>query len=256
MSSSTYAERVVVLRKTKLGESDLIFTLLAEDGSQVRAVAKGARKPTSPFASRLELFSQADLLLARGRSLDIVKEARLSCGHAALRDDLVLSACASCGVELLAKVSQPGLESPRLFPLTCAALSCLEGADADHAAALAAAFLLKIFAFSGLRPSFLRCAGCGGTLDPAEADGPVRFSVADGGSLCGNCRGALGTQAVSAACVAWGEALMRSTFSEVGGREVDRRACADVLALCQDWASFHVGSRLRSLDFLMPLLGV
>ena len=77
MSQPTYGARGIVLRKTKLGEGDLVVTLLSEDGSQLRAVAKGARKPTSPFASRLELYSVADALLARGRSLDIVKEARL-----------------------------------------------------------------------------------------------------------------------------------------------------------------------------------
>ena len=55
MASATYTARAIVLRKTKLGESDLIVTLLAQDGSQARAVAKGARKPSSPFAARLEL---------------------------------------------------------------------------------------------------------------------------------------------------------------------------------------------------------
>ena len=50
----TYDARAIVLRKTKLGESDLIVTLLAQDGSQARAVAKGARKPARPFAARLE----------------------------------------------------------------------------------------------------------------------------------------------------------------------------------------------------------
>ncbi len=78
MASATYTARAIVLRKTKLGESDLIVTLLAQDGSQIRAVAKGARKPSSPFAARLELYSSVDLLCSKGRSLDIVKEARIA----------------------------------------------------------------------------------------------------------------------------------------------------------------------------------
>ena len=52
MGERTRNDRVVVLRKTKLGESDLILTLLSSDGSQIRAVAKGARKPKSPFSTR------------------------------------------------------------------------------------------------------------------------------------------------------------------------------------------------------------
>ena len=88
MARPTYTARVIVVRKTKLGESDLILSLLTEDGSQLRAVAKGARKPKSSFASRLELFSVADILCAKGRSLDVVSEARLVEGNAALRNDI------------------------------------------------------------------------------------------------------------------------------------------------------------------------
>ena len=60
----TYRTRAIVLDRTKLGETDLILTLLAEDGSQRRAVAKGARKPGGRLAARVELFSECDLLLA------------------------------------------------------------------------------------------------------------------------------------------------------------------------------------------------
>lgn len=47
MASPTYRCNALVLKKTKLGESDLILTCLKDDGSQLRAVAKGARKPTN-----------------------------------------------------------------------------------------------------------------------------------------------------------------------------------------------------------------
>ena len=42
----TKRTRALVLDTTKLGEQDLILTLLGETGVQLRAVAKGARKPT------------------------------------------------------------------------------------------------------------------------------------------------------------------------------------------------------------------
>ena len=82
MASPTKTITALVLRRTKLGETDVIVTLLAEDGSQVKAVAKGARKPTSSFASRLELYSVAKILVAEGKNLDIVKEVRLLEGNA------------------------------------------------------------------------------------------------------------------------------------------------------------------------------
>ena len=68
MAGPTYSLHAIVLRKTKLGESDLILTLLAEDGRQVRAVAKGARKPNSAFSSRLEIFAEVEALMASGKN--------------------------------------------------------------------------------------------------------------------------------------------------------------------------------------------
>ena len=71
--AKAYNERCIVLKHTKLGETDAIVTMLASDGSQVRAVAKGLRKPGNRIGARLELFCEADLLLHEGKSLDIVR---------------------------------------------------------------------------------------------------------------------------------------------------------------------------------------
>ena len=95
MAADTYSLQALVLRKTKLGETDLIVTLLAQDGRQVRAVAKGARKPNSSFATRLEIFSEVDLLLVCGKSLDIVKEAKLFNAHIGVREDMEHAAAAA-----------------------------------------------------------------------------------------------------------------------------------------------------------------
>ena len=54
--SRTYRTKVLVLDKTKFKETDLILTMLDERGRQVRAVAKGARKPGGRLAARCELF--------------------------------------------------------------------------------------------------------------------------------------------------------------------------------------------------------
>ena len=75
--SRTYRTKAIVLDKTKLKETDLILTLVDQTGRQVRAVAKGARKPGSRLAARCELCCEVDLLLAHGRSLDIVSQAEL-----------------------------------------------------------------------------------------------------------------------------------------------------------------------------------
>ena len=251
MASATYTARAIVLRKTKLGESDLIVTLLAQDGSQVRAVAKGARKPSSPFAARLELYSSVDLLCSEGRSLDIVKEARIASSHERLRRDLEHAACAAPMAELLDRVTQEGLANPRLFALTEAALDALDGALAPQAPAVCAAHLLKALAFSGLRPSLSSCAVCGADVPGgAEAGTVVPLSFCEGGVVCPACRPSVEAQGVPAATVAWCSALMGSTFAEIAELDVPPSASFAVLRFCQQWAHEHVGANLKSLNFL------
>lgn len=249
MAQPTYHVRALVLRRTKLGESDLILTLLAEDGSQKRVVAKGARKPRSSFAARTEPGCQIEALCVLGRNLDILKEVRLTAAHAALRRSLEGAAASAPMLELLARESQSSLENPRLFAATERALATMDSADDPHRLALAAAHLLKILAFSGLRPSLEVCVGCGAPVDLSEG-ARVPFSAIEGGVVCECCRGSFETVAVGAATLRWARYFLGSPFDEIAAGEQDLSATFAVLHLVQSLVRAHVGSPLKSLEFL------
>ena len=70
-----YRDEGVVLRTTKLGEADRIVTLLTRSHGKIRAVAKGVRRVKSRFGGRLEPFMRVDVLIATGRTLDVVSQA-------------------------------------------------------------------------------------------------------------------------------------------------------------------------------------
>lgn len=252
MAQQTYTARVIVLRKTKLGETDLILSLLAQNGSQLRAVAKGARRPSSQFASRLELGAEADVLFARGRSLDIVKEVRLCAGNGALRQSIERTAAATPMLELLDRITQADLENPKLFACTSAALCALDGADALHAPAISAAHLLKTFAFAGVRPTLDSCCLCGQPIDAQQADAQVQgiaFSYAEGGVECQACVTPDAVR-INAAIISWARALLGMRFSDIAHTDIDQSSIFGVLRLCQAWAHMHASTNLKSLAFL------
>ncbi len=65
-----------VLSRTKLSEQDLIITFLTSEGEKLEAVAKGARKPGSRLAARVDLFCVVDVLLTWYKgSLPYIQEA-------------------------------------------------------------------------------------------------------------------------------------------------------------------------------------
>ncbi|MCL2024996.1 MAG: DNA repair protein RecO [Coriobacteriia bacterium] len=158
----TYPLTAVVLRKTKLGETDLILTMLGADGALYRAVAKGARKPGSKFGGRGEPATVLDLLIAKGRTLDVISDARIRCSHAVLREDYDLVHTTSALLDFAATVSQEGLDEPDLYDLTGKALDALESCTGNPARGerYLLAYLIKAAALCGFHSG----------LDPTAAD--------------------------------------------------------------------------------------
>ena len=242
----TYRSRAIVLDRTKLGETDLILTLLADDGRQLRCVAKGARKPGGKLAGKVQLFSECDLLLAKGRSLDVVAEASLLDPHPELRGELERVSAASAVCEVARLCCFEDAEDPFLPAITSRALTaCEEARDRSHLDLVDAAFAFKVLAHGGWRPELDGCCSCG---DPA----PSRFSPLAGGLLCESCaRDVAGAEPVSPSQVAWLRALLSSTFDELLSASVDEQTGVWLLSCAHRWAATHLDARLRAMEFAL-----
>ena len=70
-----YNDEAVVLRTFPLGEADRIVVMLTRNHGKVRAVAKGVRRLKSRFGGRLEPFMRVNMLIAKGKSLDVISQA-------------------------------------------------------------------------------------------------------------------------------------------------------------------------------------
>lgn len=246
--SRTYRERAIILDHTKLREQDLILTLLAQTGCQIRAVAKGARKPGGRLASRTDLFSEADLLLAHGRNLDIVTEAELVDPHAHLRGDLNRVSAASALSEVARLTCYEEVGDAFLYPILSRALrACEEAPDQERLDVAVAAYVFKVLAHSGWRPELRHCIACG------DAD-VSRFSVAAGGVVCESCaKNIPGAEPVTKAQVAWLRALIGSTFDELMAAPLDLDTSTFLASLAHRWAATHLEARLRAFEFMLSL---
>ncbi len=259
MAESTYSARAIVLRRTRLKETDLIITALSSDGRQIRAVAKGARRPSSVFAARLELYTEVDLLCARGRGdLDIVKEARIVAVHAGDMSP-EFSVMAAVVAEAAEKLTHVEVASPKICALTRAVFDRLDALAScgglrdewNRATAMLAAYLLKAFAFTGFRPTFAQCAVCGSEVD-LRAESDALFSVIDGGVVCRECRlEASSVHAVPAPMIVWADYLLHSPFDAICADYPELAVSHGVLRICRDWMNVHAGIRLKSLNSLL-----
>ena len=158
--SRPYRPKANVLDKTKLKETDLILTLVDQTGRQVRAVAKGARKPGSRLAARCELCCEVDLLLAHGRSLDIVSQAELVAAPLGSQPSYELLMSASAVAEVARHCTYEDAEDPFVFAITRAVLAQLSSLDAPHLDLIVAAYVFKLLSHIGYLPDCSSCVAC------------------------------------------------------------------------------------------------
>lgn len=246
-AARTYRTTAVVLSKTKLKETDLILTLLDESGCQVRAVAKGARKPGSRTAARCEVFCTVDLLLARGRSLDVVSQVELVSAPLGPAPSLEALTAASAIADIARLCSFEDARDPFVHAITRSALAHVGacGADAPHLDVITAAYVFKLLSHVGYRPVLDACAACG---DPA----PTRFSAAAGGLVCASCATTIaGSKPLEPGMADWLRSLIGLTFDELAAAPVDAFRASLLLAHAHVWAATHLDCRLRSLEFML-----
>jgi DNA repair protein RecO (recombination protein O) len=107
----------LVLRTRPLTETSLIVQWLTRDYGRVDTVAKGARRPKSPFRGQLDLFYLADLSFSRSRrsELHTLREVRLLECHAGLRPVLIYFQQASYCAALIEQSAEPDAPLPEAF---------------------------------------------------------------------------------------------------------------------------------------------
>ncbi|MGL5827803.1 MAG: DNA repair protein RecO [Nocardioides sp.] len=237
-----YRDEAVVLRTHKLGEADRVVTLLTREHGRVRAVAKGVRRTSSRWGSRLEPFTHVDLQLAQGRSLDVITQAEtltpFSSGLGADYDRYTSgTAMLETAERLVVEDKQPSLQQ---FLLLIGGLRALVGGEHGPGQVLDS-FMLRSLSVAGYAPSFDRCARCG-------APGPHRwFSPAGGGVLCGSCR-VPGSASPTPDAVAALGALLSGDWAVVDG--ADARALREASGLVAAFVAWHIERGLRSLAYV------
>ncbi|MCC6823333.1 MAG: DNA repair protein RecO, partial [Verrucomicrobia subdivision 3 bacterium] len=86
----TEAATGLILRTRALTETSLIVNWLTPNLGRISTVAKGARRPKSAFAGKLDLFYAADFTFQRSRRSDLhtLREIKLRETHPALRHEI------------------------------------------------------------------------------------------------------------------------------------------------------------------------
>ncbi|MFN2465266.1 MAG: DNA repair protein RecO [Candidatus Dormibacteria bacterium] len=241
-----YTAEAVVLRKVDYGEADRILTLLTRERGKVPAIAKSVRKAKSRMSGQLDVFAHGTMLLAEGKTMDVVTQFQRITENSALGADLRRAAVASVVVEVADKIMEERHEAPEMFSLVVESLRLLSDRQTPPLMELAD-FLMRVLAELGYTPELTRCARCAGAL----GEEGLAFSALAGGVVCLSCshhdmpaRSIYSRSVKILRVLAAGD---RDLFFRLRLDEADNRAIESVL---EAQLEHHLDRQLKSIDFL------
>ena len=245
----TYQADAIVLRRLDYGEADRILTILTREHGKLAAIAKGARKSKTRSHSALDLFSHSQLLLAKGRNLDVVTQVQRLGDVRNISGDLQRTAYASLVAEVVDKVLEDRHPVDDVFQLVVATLERLNDRDRSSRAD-AAWFLMRVLDLLGYQPQLYHCPSCNGPIQEAMS----WFSPLLGGVLCASC----GSQGQAGSAVSVNALKVLRVMAADQGDLFDRlRLTAEVLNevehALEAQLEYHLDRHLKSLDFIRTI---
>jgi DNA repair protein RecO (recombination protein O) len=237
-----YSTEAIALKRMDYGEADRILTLFTPRAGKLRAIAKGVRRSTSRMAGHLELFACTQLMLARGRELDVVTQAAMVDPVREVRDDLTRSTFAYHLAELVDAFLPDRDPHPDVFMLLAEALGALARGEAPLEL-VARHFEVRLLAAVGFGPELTVCLSC-----HAEIQAEVNFfSIEEGGVFCPRCGG---HETIALAVLKAFRYLQRTPSPNTLGVRVPDPVLRDLERLLRRQIESVLERKLRATDFV------
>jgi DNA repair protein RecO (recombination protein O) len=184
MAGATIITPALILGTIRYGETSRIVRLATREAGVQSAIAKGALRPRSRFGASLQLLSEgmAHLIPSRSSELHTLAAFDVQLLHREVAGDLSRFAAANALAETAARFVPP-MANPELYDELCHALAVLGQAPAEAIEVVGLRVLWQLITSLGLGPAVDACARDAAMLP----EGPVAFSLREGGLLCAAC---------------------------------------------------------------------
>ena len=247
-----FRTQAIILSRRDFGESDRLLTLFTPEHGKIRAIAKGARKPHAKVSGHVELFARSDVMIHRGRNLDILSQAEMIEPYLGLREDLRRGAYANYAAELLDRfTADEDINQAALFTLLHESLQRI--ADAADPRLAIRFYELHLLDLVGFRPELMECVVNRGELLPQ----PQFFSNEEGGVVSRDAAALTGSALVSLDfdTLKLLRHLQRhpQTYQHVQSLRITGEQHAHAERIMLGYITHVLESKLQSIDFIRRL---
>jgi len=157
-------DRAIVLRSDAFREHDRRLVLFGQQHGLLEAVARGASAAVSKQGGHMVLFTEVEVLIAKGAAFDKLAVARAVRTWPHVRRQLGGLAVAGTFSDLFVRMQRPGIVDADAYTLLIDLLDALNALpqepSVDRARLLYAAAVLKLLDRMGFAPPLSACASC------------------------------------------------------------------------------------------------
>jgi len=179
-----YQTNAININSYNLSENDKIIVMYSKDNGIIRGIAKGVKKPKSKLGGRMDLLINNNLILAKGKNMDVISQAEVINGFKNIRLDFTKLGLAIYCAEL---VGIFGIEndpnSSFIYKLLLETLNKIDSTTSkNNLLQIVIRFQLELMNITGYKLAIDYCSCCGKPYDTT-----FRFSITSGGIVCPKC---------------------------------------------------------------------
>ena len=241
-----HAADALILRTYKLGEADRIVVFLTADRGKRRGVAKGARRPRSPFSGALEPMTRGRVAYFERERRELVRLRYVEPVCSPLSSGSV-EALAHVGyfAELIDEWAPEADPNEKLFRLGASVVeSLVSDVPIERLARYFEFWLLRL---QGVYPTISACSRCGGDL------GTGARLVGNGTLTCMRCDTSSGAGGLSAGAMAFLQAARAVAPAALGDVGLPPPANRELSQVHQRLIGTHLEKELKSLRVVRSL---
>jgi DNA repair protein RecO (recombination protein O) len=239
-----YRTDAVVLRQRRLGDADKICVLFTPQRGRIEAVGKGLRRPKSKLAGHLEPLTKVSLILATGRTLDIITQAEAIETFPALHDNIDRLSRGLYVAELVDRFTDTASDVGELYRLLVGALQRLN--ESSGLDLIVRWFEMQLLLDQGVQPRLDTCVHCDSDLTP---EGNA-FAPLLGGVLCPGCRVGLPGRPLSAKAFKLLRFMQTAPYGDVARVRIDEALGREIEAHLREVVQSALDQEVRAAGFV------
>lgn len=236
----------IVLRSFDYRETSRIATFFSKDYGKVSGILKGIRKDQRKFCSTVDKFTVNDIVYYQYRNSDLhlISQCDLRQFFLPVRQDLKKTMAASYMLELIYLIMPAEEPNQKIYELMLDFLKSLETATDINK--LVYIFQIKMLLHSGFRPHLDTCLKC-----RKKIHDQARFSLKDGGLICGNCEISDTTATfITQGTVASILHVEKSTWEETMRLSFPAPIQKELKYVLNNFLVYHLGRKIKSEKYI------